>query len=232
MKFPLKDIVINVINADIRKVKKRNLTFLSQAALLNISKVISKIEAKKIPGIFVETGCALGGSTILMGISKNKERQLNVYDVFGMIPPPSDEDGGDVHDRYDKITKGESTGIKNDLYYGYEKDLIGKVRDNLKDFGLTEENDNIHLVQGLYEDTLKINEPIAFAHIDCDWYSSVMTSLVAIEPNLSKGGIMIIDDYYAWSGCKTAIDEYFSDPAFKAKFDFSTVNEKLIIEKK
>lgn len=232
MKLPVKDVLINIVNSDIRKIKNRNLTFLSQAALLNISRVISKIEKKEVPGIFVETGCALGGSTILMGLSKNKERQLNVYDVFGMIPPPSDEDGEDVHDRYKKITNGESNGIKNDKYYGYEKDLINKVRLSLNDFGLTEEKDNINLIQGLYEDTLKINENIAFAHIDCDWYSSVMTSLNAIEPNLSQGAVMIIDDYYAWSGCKTAIDEYFADPKFKSNFIFSTVNEKMIIEKK
>jgi len=231
MKLPIKDIIINAVNADIRKIKQKNLTFLSQAALLNISKVIKQVEKKKVKGVFVETGCALGGSTVLMGLSKNQERKLNVYDVFGMIPPPSDEDGGDVHERYDKITKGESTGIKNDLYYGYEKDLIGKVTKTLADFGLTEEKDNIHLIQGLYEDTLKIDEPVAFAHIDCDWYSSVMTSLDAIEPNLANGGVMIIDDYFAWSGCKTAIDEYFGDADFKAKFKFSTVNEKLIIEK-
>lgn len=231
MKLPIKDILINAVNADIRKIKQKNLTFLSQAALLNISKIIKQIEKKKVNGIFVETGCALGGSTILMGLSKAQDRKLNVYDVFGMIPPPGDEDGGDVHERYEKITKGDSIGIKKDLYYGYEKDLLGKVKGSLAEFNLTEEKDNIHLIQGLYEETLKIEEPIAFAHIDCDWYSSVMTSLNEIEPNLSKGGVMIIDDYYAWSGCKTAIDEYFGDATFKAKFKFTTVNEKLIIEK-
>ncbi|VAW43210.1 hypothetical protein MNBD_CHLOROFLEXI01-3632, partial [hydrothermal vent metagenome] len=38
----------------------------------------------------------------------------------------------------------------------------------------------------------------------------VMTCLQQIEPNLVPGGILIIDDYEAWSGCKSAVDEYFS----------------------
>jgi len=37
-----------------------------------------------------------------------------------------------------------------------------------------------------------------------------MTCLVQIAPNLSKEGIIIIDDYYHWSGCKTATDEYLA----------------------
>jgi asparagine synthase (glutamine-hydrolysing) len=49
---------------------------------------------------------------------------------------------------------------------------------------------------------------VAFAHIDCDWYDSVKTSLERITPNLSSGGILVIDDYYAYSGCKKAVDEF------------------------
>ncbi len=50
---------------------------------------------------------------------------------------------------------------------------------------------------------------MAFAHIDCDWYESVKVCLERIEPKLVGGGILIIDDYYTWSGCKKAVDSYF-----------------------
>jgi hypothetical protein len=49
------------------------------------------------------------------------------------------------------------------------------------------------------------------AHIDCDWYDSVLTCLKNIEPHLAAGGTIIIDDYYVWSECKTAVDEYFEN---------------------
>ena len=231
MKLPIRDLFIGFTNRSIRKIKSKNLTFLSQSALSNISSCVKQVDSNNIEGVFVETGCALGGSTVLIGKSKKKERVLKVYDVFGMIPPPSDADGQDIHERYKDITDGNSTGIKNELYYGYEKDLLNKVVKTLNSFGLKQDEDNIELIQGLYEDTLKLDEPIAFAHIDCDWYDSVMVSLKQIEPNLSVGGIMIIDDYYAWSGCKTAIDEYFADKKFKSKFNFTEKYKKLIIRR-
>ncbi len=223
--------VFELLNPRISKIRKSNLTYLSKYALLNISQSIKSIEADKVPGIFVETGCALGGSTILIGLTKLRSRILRVYDVFGMIPPPSVNDGIDIHNRFKKIQEGYSEGINGALYYGYEKDLLNKVKQNLKNFRLTEK-DNIQLIKGLYEDTLQIDEPVAFAHVDCDWYSSVMTCLRNIEPNLSKGGIMIIDDYYDWSGCKKAVDEYFIENIRNEHFQFKTMHKKLIIRKK
>ncbi len=32
---------------------------------------------------------------------------------------------------------------------------------------------------------------------------------IRIEPFLVRGGIFVIDDYNAWSGCKKAVDEFF-----------------------
>ncbi len=37
-----------------------------------------------------------------------------------------------------------------------------------------------------------------------------MTCLTRIVPRLPAGGRLVIDDYDAWSGCKTAIDEFFA----------------------
>jgi predicted O-methyltransferase YrrM len=58
---------------------------------------------------------------------------------------------------------------------------------------------------------MQIKDHIALAHIDGDWYESVKTCLERIEPHLVSGGVLVIDDYDAWSGCRTAVDEYFSD---------------------
>jgi asparagine synthase (glutamine-hydrolysing) len=37
-----------------------------------------------------------------------------------------------------------------------------------------------------------------------------MTCLTRIAPLLVPGGRIVLDDYYKWSGCRTAVDEYFS----------------------
>ena len=58
---------------------------------------------------------------------KSPDRPLRVYDVFGMIPPPGEEDGPDVHQRYEIIKSGKSEGIGGRRYYGYEDNLYERV---------------------------------------------------------------------------------------------------------
>ena len=67
------------------------------------------------------------------------------------------------------------------------------------------------LVQGLFQDTLTIEGPVALAHVDGDWYESTMTCLERIAPRLVPGGRIVIDDYFMWSGCRAAVNEYFAN---------------------
>jgi asparagine synthase (glutamine-hydrolysing) len=166
----------------------------------------------------VEAGCALGGSTVVLGVAKRPDRPLRVYDVFGMIPPPSEADGEDIHARYETVRKGESRGIGGDRYYGYEDGLREKVAGTLRSFGLDLEVHHIGLVEGLFQVTLRVDEPVALAHIDAAWYQSVRTCLERIEPKLSQGGVLVIDDYDQWSGCRKAVEEYFADKRDRYQF--------------
>jgi asparagine synthase (glutamine-hydrolysing) len=101
--------------------------------------------------------------------------------------------------------------VDDTLYYGYEQDLLNKVKENFRNLNVNFEEENIHFVKGLYQNTLRIEEDVAFAHIDADWYDSVMTCLQEIEPHLVPGSVLVIDDYYDWQGCKKAVDTYFKD---------------------
>ena len=179
--------------------------------------------------MFLEMGCALGGSAIVICASKKKERILQIYDVFGMIPPPSSQDGEEVIKRYEVIKNGLSDGIDGNPYYGYEENLIDKVKDNFKQSGFPAFENNVTLVKGLFEDTLEINSPVAFAHIDGDWYESVKVCLERIVPFLVSGGTMVIDDYYHWAGCKKAVDEYFLN--IDSKYIFEKKSRLHIIKK-
>ncbi len=202
----------------IRAVRTDALTYLRPDALNDLYDQVARLEREKIEGILIEAGCALGGSAIVIAAAKDKQRSLYVYDVFGMIPAPTDKDGDDVHERYEKIRSGESRGIGGKEYYGYQQDLIGTVKESFARHGFPVGDHNIHLVSGLFQDTMDINQKVAFAHIDGDWYESVMTCLERIEPHLQPGGVLVIDDYFHWSGCRTAVDEYFSDK--KDQFEF------------
>ena len=78
-------------------------------------------------------------------------------------------------------------------------------------YGFDPDQYNVRFIEGLFENTLQIDEPVAFAHIDGDWYDSVFCCLTRIEPRLARGGVLVIDDYDSWSGCRRAVDEYFAD---------------------
>ncbi len=215
--------------AAIIRIKTNQLTYLATRDLLNLYRAARSVEQAQVEGIFIEAGCALGGSAIALGKAKNKRRAFRVYDAFGMIPAPSDKDDSDVHARYDEIKSGKSKGLGGNTYYGYAENLQAVVTSNLAAYGIPIQDNNIRLIKGYFEDTLYITEPVALAHIDCDWYASVMSCLLQIEPNLSPGGKLILDDYYEWSGCRNAVDEYFND---KEGYVFTKVGRKLHVSKR
>ncbi|MFB2121163.1 TylF/MycF/NovP-related O-methyltransferase [Parapedobacter sp. 2B3] len=214
--------------AAILQVKAAQLTYLNTRDLLNLYEVARKVEEAQVTGLFIEAGCALGGSAIALGKAKAPQREFRLYDAFGMIPPPSDKDDADVHARYEEIKSGKSKGIGRNTYYGYTENLQEVVATNLTKHGLPPKKNNIKLIKGYFEDTLYITQPVALAHIDCDWYASVMSCLLQIEPHLSPGGKLIFDDYYDWSGCRNAVDEYFND---KKGYTFNKVGRKLHVTK-
>lgn len=203
--YALPDAVADVITA----VQTERLTFLKPNQLFDLATIMRDIEEKAIPGLVLEAGTARGGSAIVLAKAKAQERPMRVYDVFGLIPPPTEQDGADVHNRYAKIVKGEAKGTKDDIYYGYRDDLLAEVTESFTRHGVAPADHNVDLVKGLFQDTVVIDEPVAFAHLDGDWYESTMTCLERIAPHLSEGGRMVLDDYYNWSGCRRAVHDYF-----------------------
>ena len=195
----------------ITRVVGERLTYLDEAALADLAARVGEIERSGVPGDIVEAGCGLGGSAIVLAAAKSAQRPLLVYDVFGMIPQPTQFDGLDAHDRYDVIASGSSPGIGGDTYYGYQPDLLTQVRQAFARHRLPVEKQRIEFIQGQYEQTLYPPRPIALAHVDCDWYQSVLTCLERIGPVLVPGGVLVVDDYDTWSGAKRAVDEYFAE---------------------
>jgi asparagine synthase (glutamine-hydrolysing) len=205
----------------VSRVRGSKLTYLSERKLASLLTTCRSIEERNLPGIFLEAGCALGGSAILLASVKRRERPLNVYDVFGMIPPPTESDTPDVHARYQTIVQGQSPGIQGDRYYGYVDDLYDVVIGNLERFGIECKSNSISLVRGLVQDTLVLDAPVALAHIDVDWYDPVKSCLERVFPRLVVGGSMILDDYHSWGGCRKATDEYLKKIAGRFRSDDS-----------
>ena len=210
------------------QIRAQGLSFLSKASIYSLVKLVEEIETGGIDGDILEAGCALGGSSIAMCSAKNSTRALRLYDTFEMIPPPSDKDDQDVHDRYEIIKSGRAEAMKGEKYYGYLKDIPERVTKSFDDFGYPIDKNLVTLHKGLLQDTMHVNEPIALAHIDVDWYEPVYTCLERVIPNLSQGGAVVLDDYFAWSGCRKATDDFFASR--KKEFTFCSKYGHLIVQ--
>ena len=205
-----------------RNIREQKLTYLPQRKLERLARICEIARHLGVSDqLFIETGCALGGSSILIGKEKPKDAPLRVHDVFGLIPKPSANDDDDVHRRFEKIEKGAAEGLGGDPYYGYQENLYDRVVANFQTAGLPLAENNIRLVKGLVQDTLVVDAPVFLAHIDVDWYDPVMTCLERITPKLAPHGFLVLDDYLDWSGCRKAVDAYFRDRSDSYIFDQS-----------
>ena len=112
LRNPVHDLVLpDRVHEVIGQVSSEKLTYLSRENLATLATLVLDVERRGLTGAVVEAGTARGGSAIVMAAAKSPDRPMRVYDVFGMIPPPTDADGEDVHERYEKILAGESLKI-------------------------------------------------------------------------------------------------------------------------
>jgi len=174
-------------------------TFTPLHAILSLIDSVKYIIKNDIPGCLVECGVYKGGSIMAMIMTLQEmgvsDRHIYLYDTFeGMSEPGS----------YDVRSSGKPANIKIDETVT----PLDMVKDNIKKLGY--DIDKIHFVKGKVEDTLSKNSPdsIALLRLDTDWYESTKCELEYLYPKLSRHGVLIIDDYESWMGCKKATDEY------------------------
>jgi O-methyltransferase len=195
-----------------KAVRARRLTYLTPRRLLDLQSCVERVNAAGVPGDVLECGVALGGSAVLLATLKGERRTFHGYDVFGLIPPPGPNDPPEAHERHAEITSGASKGLGGDVYYGYQDDLLEKVAAAFAAFGLEVTSDgDVQLHRGLFEDTLVVDGPVAFAHVDSDWFDPVDTCLRRIGPHLQTGGFVVLDDYDDYGGAREAADAYVAD---------------------
>ncbi len=210
-----------------RAVRRRGLTYLEPARLGILERSCREVNERRIPGDFVEAGVALGGTGIVLATHMGPNRRFHGYDVFGMIPPPSKRDDAKSQARYEVIASGRSEGIDGDTYYGYIAELYERVAANFAEYGLPL-GDRVVLHPGLFEDTLHPTVPVALAHVDSDWYDPVRTCLERLERCVSRGGLIVVDDYHDYGGCRKAVDEFLkSAPHFR----FEDANANILLRR-
>ena len=188
----------------------RPLSMTSPERLVSLSRAVEYVVRQGIGGDIVECGVWRGGSMLLVARKlvrlKDTSRRLYLFDTFeGMSEPGA----------LDKTRKGE---IASGLLAGNtdkEKNLIWAfstletVKAGMATTGYPETK--VHYVRGKVEDTIPGTMPgeIAILRLDTDWYESTRHELVHLFPLLTRGGVLILDDYGHWQGARAAVDEYF-----------------------
>ena len=202
-----------LVNAEevIQFLRLRGLTYCGRPGKLEtLLKLVRDVEARGVPGVFLEAGVAMGGSAMVMVKAKAPTRELRLYDVFEMLPPPSAGDDARSHEVYREFVEGRAAGVVNRNYVEHAKDLLAFTRENMGAAGIDPEAERVVFVKGLYEQTLHVEAPVAFAHIDCDWYDSVKLCIERLSDRIATGGVMLFDDYNSFPGCKRAVDEWLA----------------------
>jgi asparagine synthase (glutamine-hydrolysing) len=210
----LRRIRLALLPREARSVLRERLTYLSPAKIERLTRAVREIDRRRVPGDILEFGIALGGSSVLLAKHATATRQFHGFDVFAQIPPPtSPKDDAKSKERYETISAAKSQGIGGDVYYGYRSDLFESVCATLARYGRPVGDGRVFLHRGLFEETWPAfaRPQIAFAHIDCDWYDPVRFCLEAISARLVPGGIIVIDDYHDYGGCRTATDEFLAE---------------------
>lgn len=148
------------------------------------------LQTSKLNGAMVEFGCNAGRTAALMACVC-PEKEIWLYDSFQGLPEPGEKDSG-------KFGCGIMKTSIADVEFYFMVSGLGVPR----------------VVEGWFSDIKpnQVPDEIAFAHLDGDLYESTRDALSIVAPRMSKGGVIILDDY-GWSvtpGVKSAFVECFS----------------------
>ena len=188
-------------------------TLTSPERIAAVVQAVRYVEARGVPGDFVECGVWRGGSSMAAALAFRNPRPFHLFDTFeGMAPP----DG--VDQRYDGAAAAKllNSSAKTDDIWCYS--ALDEVQANMNSTGY---GGAINYIKGKVEDTIPIEAPeqIALLRLDTDWYESTRHELKHLYPRLSPGGVLIIDDYGYWKGARKAVDEYFGGAVLLSRID-------------
>ena len=189
----------------------RPYTMTSAERLFAVIEAARYIAAARIPGDVVECGVWRGGSMMAAAAAlldaNDGERHLHRFDTFEGMSEPGEED---VDLAGAAATEMLSAQDRNDPASIWCYATMGEVQEALATTSY--ESARMHFVQGRVEDTIPAQAPgsIALLRLDTDWYESTRHELEHLYPRLSVGGVLIVDDYGHWAGCRRAVNEYFA----------------------
>jgi len=147
-------------------------------------------------GALVECGVGRGGCVALMAFISKGKRPVWGFDSFEGLPDLTEQDEGEGK-------KAVGWNISG-------PDGFGEAQKTLDRFCVSAES--VKLVKGWFEETLPIYRsqlsPIAVLRLDGDWYTATRYCLESLYDAVATRGVVIVDDYHAFIGCRKAVDQF------------------------
>lgn len=177
-----------------------NFTMIPQPIYIS-NLILVNEHVEKLDGDVVECGVWRGGMIAGIAALLGKDRTYHLFDSFEGLPQAQEVDGKAAIE-WQSNPKGKNyfDNCTAEISYAEEAMKIAKAS-------------NVTIHKGWFEDTLpkaSFGKSIALLRLDGDWYDSTMVCLKNLYPSVKKGGLVIIDDYYAWDGCSRAVHDYLS----------------------
>lgn len=165
----------------------------------NLQQCIETAIAENINGDILEAGVWRGGCCILaraiLKANGDTTRRVFVADSFMGLPKPNTSDY--------PLDATLDLSIYPELAVS-----LDQVKANFAKYDLLDEQ--VCFLPGWFKDTLpncKVDQ-LSVLRLDGDLYESTIIALQNLYPKLSPGGFIIIDDYGAFTQCRTAVQHY------------------------
>ena len=205
----------------------RAATMTSRERIVALCDAVAYIERANIVGDIVECGVWKGGSMmaaarVLADVGVD-DRRIWLYDTFTGMSEPTEKDVDYLGNTAEILLEQHDPEQSDSVWC---KAAMDEVQRNIHSTGYPMHQ--VEFIAGEVETTLKLEqnkpEQIAILRLDTDWYESTRITLEQLYPRLQPGGVLIIDDYGHWKGCRAAVDEYFAEhnePLFFSRIDYT-----------
>jgi O-methyltransferase len=149
-------------------------------------------QALNVNGELLELGVYKGGTAYLLKLLRDETARSKIIRLFdSFIGMPKTDDLKDVH------KAGDFANTSLDAV----RSLVG--------------TEGVEYHAGFIPQTFEglSVDHIAFTHVDLDLHAAILESCKFIYPRLSKGGVLVFDDYGFPScpGARIAVDDFFKD---------------------
>lgn len=172
-------------------------------------------------GDFVECGTNSGGTAVVMlkvlvalddklPDKRGRQRLFWGFDSFKGLP---ENEFGKLHPVGTEMRSqlGRNIALRS-FEFGQKGQFYSSSREfdeNLRSNGVYDEQ-RVHVRAGWFNDTLPIApiRRISFLRLDGDVFKATWDGLVNLYPKLEQGGLLYVDDYGSFLGCRLAVNRY------------------------